>query len=159
MKPKLPKIPKPPKPPKKSALQKRIEDVSSGYWKKLADRAWSDLIHTWYISCAVNDWRCSGPLEAHHVINRARLATRHDPKCGCLLCSHHHQWSADISAHIGSLAFAEWLQINRPRQWEWACEHKFDANPEKPDYKAAMERLIKLKADYLAGKESLRAKQ
>jgi hypothetical protein len=144
--------------PKKSKLQKRIEDVSSTYWLSRADDAWSDLIHTWYISCAVNDWRCSGPLEAHHVINRARLATRHDPKCGCLLCSHHHQWSADISAHIGSLAFAEWLQINRPRQWEWACEHKFDANPEKPDYKAAMERLIKLKQDYL-NKEFLRSKQ
>lgn len=150
MKPKIPKSPKVPRPPKKTALQKRIEDVGSKFWKTRADNAWRDLIHTWYVSCAVCDWRCSGPLEAHHVLHRARLATRHDPKNGCLLCSKHHQWSLDLSAHIASLPFAEWLQINRPRQWEWACVHKFDANPEKPDYKAAMEHLIQLKSDYLA---------
>ncbi len=146
------------KTPKKSKLQKRIEDVSSTYWLSRADDAWSDLIHTVYQGCAVNH-DCSGPLEAHHIVNRARRATRHNPWAGILLCSTHHQWSVGLSAHIASLAFAEWLQINRPRQWEWACEHKFDPNPEKPDYKAAMERLIKLKADYLAGKESLRSKQ
>jgi hypothetical protein len=149
MKAKIPKPPKPPKPPKKSALQKQIEDVGSKWWKKEADDAWSALIHTWYISCAISDHTCSGRPEAHHVINRARLATRHDPKCGCLLCSHHHRWSVDLSGHIASLAFAEWLQINRPRQWAWACEHKYDPNPEKPDYKAAYERLTRLKAEYL----------
>ena len=161
MKSKIPKPPKPPKPPKipkKTALEKQIEDVGSKFWKKQADRAWSDLIHTWYISCAICDHTCSGPLNAHHVINKAKLATRHDPKCGCLLCRGHHIFSVDLSAHVASLAFAEWLQINRPRQWAWASEHKNDPNPEKPDYKAAMDRLIKLKADYISN-ESLRAKQ
>lgn len=142
---------------KKSALQKRKEDPGSTFWLVRADAAWSDLIHTVYNGCAVNK-DCSGPLEAHHIINRARRATRHNPWTGILLCSTHHQWSVGLSAHIASLAFAEWLQINRPRQWEWACSHKFDANPEKPDYKAAMERLIQLKADYLS-KESLKAKK
>jgi len=134
--------------PKKSKLQKRIEDVSSTYWLVRADDAWSDLIHTVYPYCAVNK-DCSGPLEAHHLINRKHYATRHNPWVGILLCSLHHQWSIYLSAHIASLAFAEWLQINEPKKWEWACKHKDDPNPDKPDYKAAMEHLIELKNNYL----------
>jgi len=140
------------KTPKKSKLQKRIDDPYSTYWLKRADDAWADLIHTGYRSCVINK-DCSGPLEAHHLINRKHYATRHNPWCGLLLCSKHHQWSVDLSAHIASLPFAEWLQINRPKQWEWVCEHKNDVG--KPNWKEEIDELKKLKSDCLS-KESLK---
>ena len=135
------------RPKAKSKLQKRIDDPRSTYWMKRCDGAWGDLMHTVYGSCAVGE-NCSGPLEAHHLVPRNHHATRHELWNGILLCSLHHQWSMMLSAHMAPLAFAEWLMVKKPQQWEWVCKHKWDVG--KPDYKATLAYLTKVKADYLS---------
>lgn len=123
---------------KKSKLQKNKDNVKSKYWKTKADHLWGKVIHKMYPDCAVGG-KCSGNLEAHHLISRANTATRHSIENGIILCSTHHKWCPKLSAHGAPLAFAEWLQINRPEQWEWAKENKHAIA--KPDYKQAYENL------------------
>ena len=125
----------------KSKRQKSIEKTTSRYWLKKADLAWGKHIHTIYDKCLISNGCCAGPLQAHHLINRAIRATRHCPKNGVLLCSYHHIWSNTLSAHGAPLAFAKWLIENRPERYKWAMEHHDDWKIGKPDYKAAYDRL------------------
>jgi hypothetical protein len=126
----------PSKKPRKSNLQRRKDKVGSPYWKKKADSVWSMLIRS-VGRCAV----CGeAGNDAHHLIGRGRLATRHSLANGLCLCHAHHKWSNTLSAHGAPLAFAEWLQKNHPERWDWVCEHKNDIC-QKPDYKARYEEL------------------
>jgi len=124
--------------PKRSQLQKRKDKVSSPYWRKKAMAAWSKLVRLSFCNkCAI----CGeSPCEAHHIIPRSRHANEQNPMNGIALCASHHKWSNVLSAHGAPMAFAEWLQKNRPEQWEWICEHKFDIC-QKPDYKLRYEQL------------------
>lgn len=144
------------KKPALSKLAKAKANPRSNFHLHKADAAWGDLMHTVYDKCAIGETvpteNCKGPLEAHHLLNRRHYATRHEVwNCPGLLCSKHHQWSINLSAHFAPLQFAEWLQSHRPDHWQWVCQHKNDMG--KPDYKAKTEYLIKLKAEYLNKKE------
>ena len=126
---------------KKSALQKRKGDPRSSYWKKKADRLWGLVIHAGNDRCAVNNGECAGNLEAHHLISRANVTLRHKRVNGILLCSLHHKFSKHLSPHGAPLAFAEWMMMERPEQWQWASENKYRADI-KPDYEAAYNDLM-----------------
>jgi hypothetical protein len=135
--------PKPKAKPKrkpKSALQKRKDNVRSGYWKKKADALWGRVIHS-RGCCAVSNGDCSGNLEAHHLITRANVMTRHCIDNGILLCSTHHKFSPWLSAHKAPLAFAEWLMQTMPDTAKWCSDNKYKTG--KPDYREAYEHLLK----------------
>lgn len=129
---------------KKSNLQKKKADPKSSYWRKKADSLWGELIHSLYSMCDVGRTgegpSCSGNLEAHHLISRGNRATRHNVINGILLCSSHHKFSNKLSAHGAPLAFSEWLQTYRSRQWGWCSENKFKIG--EYDYKQAYEDLM-----------------
>lgn len=127
-----------PKKKPKSALQKRKDNPRSGYWKKKADKLWGAVIHEIYRSCAIGE-DCSGPVEAHHLISRANVATRHNIENGIGLCSKHHKFDKRLSAHGAPMAFAEWIQKKHPETWEWCSENKHKIA--KPDYREAVDEL------------------
>lgn len=123
---------------KKSALQKRKDDPKSKYWKTKADDLWKAIIHE-SSRCAVGEG-CAGNLEAHHLISRSSTYSRHRVENGILLCSTHHKFSHELSAHKAPLAFAEWLQKHYPDKWEWCSENKHKIA--KPDYREAYDDLV-----------------
>lgn len=124
----------------KQTLKQKKKNVRSKYWKTKADAAWGKLIHL-REECAIG-LNCNGNLEAHHLITRANVCTRHNPENGILLCSKHHKFSNRLSAHGAPMAFAEWIQHNLPETYQWCAENKYTTG--KPDYKEALERLEKL---------------
>lgn len=119
--------------PPKSKLQKKKDNPRSTYWKSKADKLWGELIHL-DGSCAV----CGSSekkLEAHHLISRAVVNTRHDPRNGILLCSWHHKYCPQISPHAGPIGFSRWLEENNPEQYEFVLKNRNKID--KPDYKEA----------------------
>ena len=127
---------------KKSDLQKKKDNPSSGYWKERADRAWKRWVHQTG-KCEI----CGSTenLNAHHLISRGRIHLRHNPFNGICLCVGCHVYNNELSAHMAPLAFAAWLQENKPVLWQWAEENKNKpVGGPKPDYKAACEHLESL---------------
>lgn len=61
-------------------------------------------------------------LDAHHIIFRTHKEYRHDLSNGLCLCVHCHQWSV-LSPHQASRQFFEWLEKNRPGQYQWYLEN------------------------------------
>ncbi len=125
---------------KKSKLQKKKDDPKSKYWKTKADELWGSVIHEIYQRCAVNNEDCAGPVEAHHLITRGNVCTRHNVENGIGLCSSHHKWSPKLSAHMAPLAFTEWLQEHKPDTWEWCSQNKHKTG--KPNYRQAYDILV-----------------
>ena len=123
----------------KSKLQKNKDNPRSKYWKTRADKLWGYAIHSIYDTCIIDD-DCSGRIEAHHLIGRARTATRHKIENGVGLCTLHHKFSNTLSAHAAPLAFAERLREELPSTWEWCSENKYKVS--KPDYAQSYSDLI-----------------
>ena len=119
-------------------LERQKRNPRSLYWRAKADAVWSKLIRQAGV-CAVNNADCSGGLNAHHLIGRRVGCVRHSLQNGICLCATHHVFSSRLSPHQGAVGFAAWMQGNRPEQWTWAMEHRWDQA--RPDYKAAYERL------------------
>jgi hypothetical protein len=136
-----PKPVKKPRPKPKTALQKRKDNTRSGYWKKKADALWGVVIHAKYPQCDINNGDCSESVEAHHLITRSNVMTRHCIDNGIGLCTTHHRFSQWLSAHKAPLAFCEWHMTDRPDQSKWCSDNKYKTG--KPDYKAAYEHLLK----------------
>lgn len=107
----------------KAALKPSAGNVA--YWLKQADSAWGKLIHAMYPVCCVGNEDCKGSVEAHHLISRQIRCVRHLPENGVCLCAYHHRWSPHLSPHMGPIGFAEWLQEERPEQYEWYREHRY----------------------------------
>jgi len=128
----------------KSKRQKSIENPRSHYWLKKADTAWGQYVHAHFSRCAVNNADCAGRLEAHHLINRAIKASRHDPANAILLCSVHHKFSNHLSPHGAPLEFAEWLRVNLLEKWEWVQQNKNNWKTIKADYKQAYANLVNI---------------
>jgi len=128
-----------------SKLQKKKNNTSSTYWKTKCDTAWGALIHAMYNVCAMENVDvtdpCAGNLEAHHLISRGRIVTRHSPECGVLLCSKHHKFSKICSPHASPIGFSRFMEIHRPVQYAWVLEHLHDTQESRPNYK---ERLVEL---------------
>tara|TARA_R110002126_G_scaffold110987_3_gene248762 strand:- start:907 stop:1305 length:399 start_codon:yes stop_codon:yes gene_type:complete len=127
-----------------SSLQKRKNNSSSKLWRTKADKAWGQIIHQ-DETCLISDQYCAGKLEAHHLISRAKVFTRHELINGVLLCSFHHKYSRECSPHMGPIGFADYLQHNEPAQYQWVLDNKWKTG--KPDYKAAYERLMEVLDD------------
>lgn len=133
-----------PKKKKKSKLQRKRDDPKSKLWLTKADKLWSQCIHLKHNeTCAVDD-KCSGNLEAHHLITRNHRNTRHEVSNGILLCSLHHKYSTELSPHGGPVGFGIWMEANRPEQWDWVIKNRWRTKQDL-DYKSAFENLIEIK--------------
>lgn len=122
---------------KKSQLQKKIDDPFSRLWRNKADKTWKELVFLLGGSkCAI----CGSVeyIQAHHIIPRNILLSRHNAMNGILLCPSHHKYSFVFSAHKNPVRFILWLQEHQPERWAWLSKN-FDPNlelsTEKPNYK------------------------
>jgi hypothetical protein len=52
-----------------------------------------------------------------------------------MLCTWHHKYSPDLSAHEGQLGFIEWLEENMPEKLEYIRKNRYRS--EKPNYREA----------------------
>ena len=126
---------------KKSKLQKRKDNPDSKYWRIRADKLWSKIVRRPGV-CAV----CGSKkfLQAHHQIpKKGNRDKRYCIENGICLCSKHHKFSFQMSAHKCSLVFAIWVLEHRPEQWMWVAD-----NCEKElkilTYRAEYQKLLKI---------------
>ncbi len=111
---------------------------STMWWRKKCDKLWSLIIRQ-VGRCEICG-KTTG-LVAHHLISKgANMKFRHDMSNGVCLCRYHHTMGREISAHGANDAttrFMEWLERERPGQWEWFVESRDNKSFEKMDYEAA----------------------
>jgi len=88
-------------------LEKRERNRKDKEWRLLVKDRDGD-------ACVI----CKDPVRVnvHHIIPREIKGQRHNPDNGICLCSKHHQFSREISAHNNPLKFVLWMQENRPEQ-------------------------------------------
>ena len=128
------------KKPAKSKLQKRKDNPRSTYWEKKADTVWAEIMHEHlFVGCAVCG-RTDVKLEAHHLLTRAKKSTRHRLENGIILCSSHHQFSRELSAHKAPLEFFLWMEEHRPDQLQWVKDNRHKIRT--LNYKLTLERLV-----------------
>lgn len=120
-------------------LKTRKKDENSKYWQAKAMREWVRIVHA-RGKCAVctilGEHHGSGRMEAHHLITRSAPSCRFDPKNGCLLCSWHHKFSTELSAHKAPLAFYMFLERHYPESYAYARRHSIYRPEPENDSKA-----------------------
>ena len=128
---------------KKTSLAKRKKDHNSKYWRKKADDLWGEIIRSVNV-CLVNDENCAGPFNAHHLIGRSRMVTRHNLKNGVCLCTHHHTFNnrQSMSIHGTPRKFWDWLAANHPKRAAWIELNKYTEGVYS--HKKAYEKLNKI---------------
>ena len=126
---------------KVSKLAKKKLDHNSKYWKNRADKAFGEYIHKRDEGCLV----CGtiyAKLDAHHLISRGNLPTRHNPMNGVKLCVKHHKFDKECSPHMGPLGFSEFLRQNYPEKYDWVIQNKWKYS--KYNFKENYENLQRL---------------
>ena len=93
-------------------------------------------------------------LEAHHLIPRANHIFRIDRRNGICLCTSHHTYSGEMSAHgacrsrpsmLACDVFLEWLEANKDEQWNWYQRNKHikqKGTLYQSDYESMYEKLL-----------------
>jgi len=64
-------------------------------------------------------------LNSHHLLPKEQKDSKYklDINNGITLCSLHHKYSYDLSAHKNPSKFYQWLITNKPNIWNWICNH------------------------------------
>jgi len=122
-------------------LAKQKLDCHSPYWCKKADAVWSKVVRS--VGRCAKCGTTSKQLQAHHLIRRQNVVTRHDINNGICLCAYDCHKFGEGSAHSNPVVFSVWLNEALPERWMWVRMHRFDAMPAgiKPDYKQRFEDL------------------
>jgi hypothetical protein len=103
----------------KSELAKKRDNPNSSYWKRRADAAWWSAVHDLHPRCLMAHLRdCKGNLEAHHMISRSVLHSRHSILNGVILCSWHHKFSTTCSPHAAPVGFLREFRDRYPLDFE-----------------------------------------
>ena len=66
--------------------------------------------------------RVTAWLHSHHILPRELHGTKLDVSNGITLCSKHHLFSREISAHNNPLAFFIWMEQYRPKILQYLRE-------------------------------------
>jgi len=84
-------------------------------------------------------------LDSHHLENRSTCQSlRFDMLNGIALSKSAHKFGKN-SAHKGTIWFAEWLRVNRPKQYAYVLQHRDDEiNLEDRDTLYAIEKKLSL---------------
>ena len=130
------------KPMKKRATGDKSNPYSK-YWRNKADKLWSLLIRHGAKGYSERSGKRVGvdKLQAHHLINRDRYATRYDRKNGIALRAYEHTMGDGAPHGKDSWKFVEWLQRSRPETWAWMQKHQNDQTFGPFDFKAEYDRL------------------
>ena len=123
----------------RSKLQVKKDNPNSKYHKTKADKAWGQFQHHFFRTCIVDNERCKGPLNAHHLISRGNVYLRHETANCAMLCAYHHNFDTTCSPHAGPIGFTAFLKENYPHKYEWVIENQHKTG--KPDYRQAYQDL------------------
>jgi predicted restriction endonuclease len=149
---------------KKIRRKPDLSRPNSVTWRNKADTLWADLVkmRDGY-RCAICgkkgaskiDGTPSKGLHAHHIISRARLRYRYEIQNGICLCRSHHGAHPNfrnrtVSAHGDYDVFMDWIEENRPCQYQWYLEHRDDKRMPCASYEDSFVCLMKLKEKYEA---------
>ena len=103
--------------------KRKVRKDTKKYLKKLERRQVRKAFKEWSLAVKERDGNkcviCSRTeyAHAHHIIPREIKETRFNVMNGITLCAKHHKYSVQLSAHKNPLAFALWLEVNRPAQY------------------------------------------
>ena len=97
------------KPVKKTLKQKPLADhiVDLAWGKRLRDDAKGICEY-----CGITHFP-----NAHHIFSRRNWSVRWELDNGICLCSKHHTFSPEFSAHLTPMEFAEWIKEKRGEEW------------------------------------------
>jgi len=95
---------------RKKTREKKAVSIST--LSKVADKLWSQVIRL--------IWKCeycgkSEYLNAHHIFSRSNKGLRWSLINGCCLCSGHHVFSNEFSAHKTPCEFTYWLEETKTK--------------------------------------------
>jgi len=108
---------------KKSKLQRSKENPNSSYWMRKCDATFGMIFHAEYKHCLIG-CGCKGNIEMAHLIPRENYLYRWNENAVIPLCSWHHKYSRELSAHNAPIQFAIWLKEKYPIQFEWLENHQ-----------------------------------
>lgn len=134
---------------KRKPRKPNLKNPNSRTWKKKADNAWKEQVHaTGYCEKCEADGVTSSHkrLNAHHIIVCTRLRYRHDLSNGILLCTWHHKFDPTFAPHADSFSnqkFLDWLEQERPGQFQWYEENKDNMRQMEGTYQDKYEELTK----------------
>jgi len=100
--------------------------AKSSYKRKRIAR--QKALKEWSLAVRARDWNkcqmCGSIkfLNAHHIISKVNKKLRLDIMNGISLCSKHHRFSFEISAHQNPFAFFLWFMNNKKEQFEYLKE-------------------------------------
>jgi hypothetical protein len=80
----------------------------------MTDKEWQHSIKVEGGPCPV--CRLRAAIHAHHLISRGVKRHRREPRNGLAVCGECHENPA---------AILRWVEANRPRQYQWYCEHRW----------------------------------
>ena len=129
-------------------LAQKKANPRSTYWLDKADREITRIYRAKQcLICGAHN------PQPHHMICKSRCAYhRHTLENIIPLCSTHHTFGNDISAHSKSVLvverFVEHIRTHHPEVYHWAQEHQYDTieNGFKPNYLARYEELKEIDA-------------
>jgi len=102
----------------KKTRDRERKKVSIKALTKKADTLWSALVkYQWNNICAYDGCNKTTWLNSHHLFTRARKSTRWRGKNWIPLCSRHHIFSEELSAHKTPLEFYQWLEVTFWKEW------------------------------------------
>ena len=109
----------------RSKLQKRKDNPNSKYWQKRAMELWGGIIHSRKRCeiCEILNENHGDRVEAHHLITRNAPECKFDPENGMLLCTWHHKFSPEISAHKSPMQFLMFIEKFFPSKYAYMKTH------------------------------------
>jgi 5-methylcytosine-specific restriction endonuclease McrA len=110
-----------------SSRAKRCKDCTVKKWRKAwkerpaaktkkADSGWAKAVKERDGFLCVY---CGGDtnLNSHHIFSRSHQGLRYDINNGITLCSKHHVFSTEFSAHKTPAEFIEWVKEKKGLEW------------------------------------------
>ena len=113
------------------------------WWRKAVRVLWAGR-------CAMNDPRCQGDLQCHHVEKRRYGILKHDPRNGILLCEFHHAYAETAAGRreVDALVDSEYLAERGAHDYkQWLIEQGMSRGEHYRRLLAELKRIAKERID------------
>jgi len=100
----------------RKAKKKEKKANSISVLSKKADKLWSKVVRMIWV-CEYEECEKTEHLNAHHVFSRSHKGLRWSLINGICLCSWHHVFSSEFSAHKTPCEFTYWLEEKKGKHY------------------------------------------
>lgn len=104
----------------------KINTNTKAYAKKIEKKEENRKLKEWRQTVLTRDGnKCvicgnDNRVNCHHILAREIKQYRYTTDNGICLCCNHHKFSTTISPHKNPIAFYQWLEKEKPKQFYWA---------------------------------------